>query len=135
MCDHDSLDDMMKYQLRSGELSRRSFGALTLGAGFATLIPTAAGSAEALDVQDSEVNIRTPDGTADSYFVHPAKGSHPGVLIWPDIFGLRPAFRQMGKRPRNQAIPCWSSIRSTGRSTRRRPRSTRISTIRQRVRR
>ena len=40
----------------------------------------------------------TPDGTADCYFVHPASGAAAGVLIWPDIFGLRPAFRQMGKR-------------------------------------
>jgi carboxymethylenebutenolidase len=40
----------------------------------------------------------TPDGTADCYFVHPASGTAPGVLVWPDIFGLRPAFRQMGKR-------------------------------------
>src|SRR4026209_59502 len=40
----------------------------------------------------------TPDGTADCYFVHPATGTAPAVLMWPDIFGLRPAFRQMGKR-------------------------------------
>jgi len=49
-------------------------------------------------VQESEVDIKTPDGTADAYFVHPAEGAAPGVLVWPDIFGLRPAFRQMGKR-------------------------------------
>ncbi len=49
-------------------------------------------------VTESEVNIKTPDGTADCYFVHPATGTAPAVLIWPDIFGLRPAFRQMGKR-------------------------------------
>ena len=42
--------------------------------------------------------MKTPDGTADCYFVHPASGTAPGVLMWPDIFGLRPAFRQMGKR-------------------------------------
>ncbi len=40
----------------------------------------------------------TPDGTADCYFVHPATGTAPGVLVWPDIFGLRPAFRQMATR-------------------------------------
>jgi carboxymethylenebutenolidase len=40
----------------------------------------------------------TPDGTADGYFVHPTTGTAPGVLVWPDIFGLRPAFRQMSKR-------------------------------------
>ncbi len=47
---------------------------------------------------ESDVNVTTPDGTADCYFVHPASGTAPGVLVWPDIFGLRPAFRQMGKR-------------------------------------
>ena len=47
---------------------------------------------------ESEVNITTPDGTADCYFVHPASGTAPGVLFWPDIFGLRTAVRHMGKR-------------------------------------
>lgn len=54
--------------------------------------------ANAITVTESDVNVPTPDGTADCYFVHPASGTAPGVLIWPDIFGLRPAFRQMGKR-------------------------------------
>ena len=44
------------------------------------------------------MTITTPDGTADGYFVRPSSGTAPGVLIWPDIFGLRPAFRQMAKR-------------------------------------
>jgi carboxymethylenebutenolidase len=96
MCDHDSLDDMIEYQRRSG-LSRRQFGALTVGAGLVSLLPWAIGAGE-LAVTESEVDIKTPDGTADAYFVHPAKGSSAAVLVWPDIFGLRPAFRQMGKR-------------------------------------
>jgi carboxymethylenebutenolidase len=54
--------------------------------------------ASAVEVADRDIDIRTPDGIADSYFVHPAQGKHPGVLMWPDILGLRPAFRQMGKR-------------------------------------
>src|SRR6516165_3985034 len=96
MCDHDSLDDMVEYQLRS-RLSRRQFGALTMGAGVVSLLPPIAGAA-GIEVIESEVDIKTPDGTADCYFVHPAKGSHPAVLVWPDIFGLRPAFREIGKR-------------------------------------
>jgi carboxymethylenebutenolidase len=52
----------------------------------------------AVAVTESNVDIRTPDGMADSYWVHPQTGTAPGVLIWPDIMGLRPAFRQMGKR-------------------------------------
>jgi carboxymethylenebutenolidase len=54
--------------------------------------------ANAAEVTESEVEIKTPDGTCDAHFVHPAKGAAPAVLVWPDIFGLRPAFRQMGKR-------------------------------------
>lgn len=95
MCDNDSMDVMVEYELRSGGLSRRRFGALTMGAGLISLLPPVANAAE---VTESNVEIKTPDGTADAYFVHPAKGAHPGVLVWPDIFGLRPAFRQMGKR-------------------------------------
>src|SRR5258707_1057306 len=52
----------------------------------------------AVAVTESEVTIKTPDGTCDAYFVHPASGTGAGVLFWPDIFGLRPATRQMGKR-------------------------------------
>jgi carboxymethylenebutenolidase len=95
MCDNDSLDDMMRYQLRSGDLSRRQFGALTLGAGLVSMLP---GSADAVDTQEADVTVTTPDGTADAYFVHPSSGRHPAVLMWPDIYGLRPAFRQMAKR-------------------------------------
>ncbi len=94
MCDNDSMDDMVAYQLRAG-MSRREFGALTLGAGLVSVLPRAADAAE---VTESEVDIKTPDGVADAYFAHPAKSAAPAVLIWPDIFGLRPAFRQMGKR-------------------------------------
>jgi len=95
MCDNDSFDDMIAYELKKKELSRRTFGALTLGAGLLTMLPPVANAAE---VKESEVEIKTPDGTCDAHFVHPASGSAPGVLVWPDIFGLRPAFRQMGKR-------------------------------------
>src|SRR5262245_56776553 len=52
----------------------------------------------AVTVTDGDVSVTTPDGTCDAYVVHPASGTSPGVLMWPDIFGLRPAFRQMGKR-------------------------------------
>jgi carboxymethylenebutenolidase len=54
--------------------------------------------ANAVTVTESEVTVMTPDGIADCYFVHPASGTAPAVLVWPDIFGLRPSFRQMGKR-------------------------------------
>jgi carboxymethylenebutenolidase len=95
MCDDHSIEDMIEYSLRTRGLSRRQFSALTLGATLVSALPPVANAAE---TKDSEVEIKTPDGTADAYFVHPATGHHPGVLVWPDIFGLRPAFRQMGKR-------------------------------------
>jgi carboxymethylenebutenolidase len=95
MCDNDSLDDMMKHSLKSGELSRRQFGALTIGAGVLSVLPVVANAAE---TKEQEVEIKTPDGTCDAYFVHPASGAHAAVLVWPDIFGLRNPFRQMGKR-------------------------------------
>jgi carboxymethylenebutenolidase len=95
MCDEDLLDDLIAYRRQSGELSRRRFGALSLGVGLVSLLPAGAGAA---DVQESDIEIKTPDGTADAYFAHPAKGAHAGVLMWPDIYGLRPAFRRMGRR-------------------------------------
>lgn len=94
MCDDHSLDDMLQYE-RQVELSRRRFGALAIGAGMVSMLPRVAGAAP---VSDAEVQIRTPDGVCDAYFVHPASGKSPAVLVWPDIFGLRPAFREMGKR-------------------------------------
>jgi len=95
MCDQDAFDDMLEYELKSGGLSRRGFGALTVGAGLASLLPAAADAAE---VTGADVDVKTPDGECDAYFVHPVRGAHPGVLIWPDIFGLRPAFKQMASR-------------------------------------
>jgi carboxymethylenebutenolidase len=66
-----------------------------MGAGVAMMLPKVV---NAVAVTEQDVTIKTPDGNCDAYFVHVASGSAPGVLIWPDIFGLRPAFRQMGKR-------------------------------------
>jgi carboxymethylenebutenolidase len=95
MCDDVAFDDMNEYTLRHGGISRRELGTLALGAGLAFALPRAA---NAMDTTGSDVEIKTPDGTADAYFVHPSSGKHPGVLIWPDIFGLRPPFKEMGKR-------------------------------------
>ena len=73
--------------------SRRDFVALSLAAGLG------AGAAEAaMEVVERDVEIRTPDGTCDAAFIHPKSGSHAGVLLWPDAFGLRPAMRDMAKR-------------------------------------
>jgi len=94
MCEQDQFEkDRLEYEAR-GLVTRRQFGVL-VGAGIALVLPKVA---DAVAVTDAEVNITTPDGMCDAYFVHPSTGTAPGVLVWPDIFGLRPAFRQMGKR-------------------------------------
>jgi carboxymethylenebutenolidase len=92
MCE---LDDMEEFSKQPSNVSRRQFGALALGAGLAMALPRLADAAETKGV---DVEIKTPDGTCDAYFVSPAKGRHPAVLTWPDIFGLRPASKEMATR-------------------------------------
>jgi carboxymethylenebutenolidase len=94
MCDQDHFEDDRQQYVTGGMVTRRQFGVL-VGAGIALMLPKVV---NAVAVTESEVTVKTPDGTADCYFVHPATGTAPAVLVWPDIFGLRPAFRQMGKR-------------------------------------
>jgi carboxymethylenebutenolidase len=94
MCDQDHFEqDRQEYEAL-GLVTRRQFGVL-VGAGITMMLPQVA---NAVAVTESDVTVTTPDGTADCYFVHPTSGTAAGVLVWPDIFGLRPAFRQMGKR-------------------------------------
>ncbi len=95
MCDDRTFRESSEYLDSKNELTRREFGTLSAGAGLAALLPRAA---DAQAVTEQDVEVTTPDGVADCFFVHPASGTHPGVLIWPDILGLRPAFRQMGRR-------------------------------------
>ena len=80
---------------QSGDIARRDFVALSVGAGLAA---TAGSAAAAGEVVETDVEIKTPDGTCDAAFIHPKSGSHPGVLLWPDAFGLRPSMRDMAKR-------------------------------------
>jgi len=94
MCDEHYEEDLANY-MRFPPLSRRQFAAASVGAGLVVMLPRAA---EAQAVKESDVDVKTPDGVADCYFVHPASGATAGVIVWPDILGLRPAFRQMGKR-------------------------------------
>ena len=78
------------------DVSRRGFVALSVAAGVAG----AAGSARAaaMDLVETDVAVTTPDGVCDAAFIRPASGSHPGVVIWPDAFGLRPSMRDMARR-------------------------------------
>lgn len=90
MCDQDHFEEDVK------RYSRRDIGIMAAaGVGAAMVLPR---SANAAAVNETDVLIETPDGQCDAYFVTPTSGAHPAVLVWPDIFGLRPAFRQMGKR-------------------------------------
>ena len=75
---------------------RREFVALSVAAGVAAATATA--SAAGLPVVETNVEVKTPDGVCDAAFIHPMSGSHPGVLLWPDAFGLRPSMREMAKR-------------------------------------
>ena len=77
-------------------VARRSFTALAGAGALAASLPVRAMAGK--PVKGRDVSIQTADGTADAYFVAPATGEHPAVLIWPDIRGLRPAFRQMADR-------------------------------------
>jgi len=94
MCDERTNQDAEEY-LRENGLTRRNFNKLGSSAALAFLLPR---PAHAVDVVDAEVLVETPDGEADCYFVHPAEGRHAAVIVWPDIVGIRPAFRAMGKR-------------------------------------
>jgi carboxymethylenebutenolidase len=92
----DDKQDQIIEQASSRELSRRDFVGLSVAAGLAAA--AGAASAAELPVIETNVEVKTPDGSSDAVFIHPATGSHPGVLVWPDALGLRPAMRDIGKR-------------------------------------
>ncbi len=95
MCEEDYEHEIQAY-LTKNPLRRREFalGAAGLMATFGSSVSHGETSA----LVDQDVLIDTPDGQADCYFVAPASGEHPAVIMWPDIKGLRPAFRLMGQR-------------------------------------
>jgi carboxymethylenebutenolidase len=80
--------------MENDEITRRDFVSMTVGAGIAA----ATGAQAQQRVVEANVDIKTADGTCDAAFIRPATGSHPGVLIWPDAFVLRPSMRDMARR-------------------------------------
>src|SRR5438552_6618342 len=84
-----------------GDITRRDFASLLMGAGMAATLESAA--AVGLEVVETDVEIKTPDGTCDAAFIRPKTGSHPGILIWPDAFGLRPSMRAIARRIASEA--------------------------------
>jgi len=88
----------MSEDLKNADLGRREFVAFSVaaGVGVSALPAEAAGN-----IVETDVEIKTPDGTCDAAFIHPQSGSHPAVIIWPDAFGLRPSMRDMARRLAN----------------------------------
>ena len=93
----DEKHDSEKQLEATSDLSRRNFIAMSVAAGVAAAAASSA-SAAAMPVSVREVTIKTPDGMCDAAFIYPSTGSHPGVVIWADAFGLRPTMRDIGKR-------------------------------------
>lgn len=99
MCDEATEHDNAAFAL-----NRRQFAAMGAGAAMLAVAPGCVASpgpvpaADALATTSRAVTIQTPDGNADAFFVHPATGRHPAVILWPDIAGLRDAYRTMATR-------------------------------------
>ena len=92
MCELDQVNAM-------GAVNRRQFTTLGAFAAFAAACsPTTGSAASDQGLVEEMVKFDAPGGTMDAFFVHPAKGKHPAVIIWPDIAGLRDAFKAMGRR-------------------------------------
>jgi carboxymethylenebutenolidase len=94
MCDEQTEKDNADYFRKNG-LTRREFNIRSAGLALAMALPAVS---NAMEVVEEEVNVETPDGTADCYFVHPVGGAHAAVIVWPDIMGIRTSFKMMGKR-------------------------------------
>jgi len=95
MCDDlTAIDEEAALAARG--LSRREFAAVGAAGLVAACTTTTVDGTTALT--EAVVTVPTPDGSADAFFVHPAKGRHPAVILWPDIAGLRDAYKEMARR-------------------------------------
>ena len=101
MCDDLTVLAEDRALARMG-ISRRDFGlaggATVLWAGMVAAAEASQGPGGAPALAESMVTIATADGSADAFFVHPGRGRHPAVLLWPDIAGLREAYKIMARR-------------------------------------
>jgi len=98
MCDDLTEKDNAAFAKSGGKLNRRDLGKLSAASLFLSACAQSGIEATPETLLEDDVDVAMADGVSDSYFVRPAVGRHPGVLIWPDIKGLRPAFRMMSKR-------------------------------------
>ncbi len=94
MCDEHTGSGQEAAAEREG-LTRREFAALGTAAALAGYAPL---SSAAGPLSERMVEVTTPDGQCDAFFVHPATGRHPGVILWPDAIGLRDAKKVMARR-------------------------------------
>jgi carboxymethylenebutenolidase len=100
---HDEKNQPTSSNPYPGQITRRDFAALVVGAGIAASVssPSTAAAEIGVGMVETDVEIKTPDGTCDAAFIHPKSpsktGSYPGILIWPDAFGLRPSLRTIGR--------------------------------------
>ena len=94
MCDVFTEKDNEEF-LKSRGMNRRDFNKVGSLAALMAVLPV---TACAQPIQEKMVEVTMPDGVSDCYYAAPSKGKHPAILMWPDIKGLRPAFKLMGKR-------------------------------------
>lgn len=93
MCDELTPEELAA----ASAISRRRFGLVGGAAVLAACHGTGAAGASGA-VRESAVAVATPDGSADCWFFHPATGKHPGIVMWPDIAGIREANKVMARR-------------------------------------
>lgn len=97
MCDEFTAADDDKALAARG-VTRRDFAAMGAAAALTAYVSNVEAFAQANPLSEHMVEIRTPDGSCDAFFVHPAKGKAPGVILWPDVLGLRETKKAMGRR-------------------------------------
>ncbi|MEO8723583.1 MAG: dienelactone hydrolase family protein [Sphingobium sp.] len=101
MCDKFTETENERW-LADQSLGRRAFTVMSGAAAVAALVPGCRASTKAAPVitpvTSQMVHIPTPDSVADAFFIHPTNGHHPAIIMWPDIAGLRDAYKEMGSR-------------------------------------
>ena len=99
MCDETTERELEAY-LKRKAMTRRGFtvgASATIAAGRFALSACATPQSDPGTITEAGVQVPTPDGDVDALFIHPVKGAHAAVIIWPDIHGVRPAFFDMAR--------------------------------------